>query len=198
MACDGVWDVMSNYDVVKFVREKLLQGLSTQLVAEQLVFQCYQKGSTDNISAIIVSFLTSEKINIILSTKSFEVKKLHDRILVIRDPMVTDYSKPIQRPPDIKRTGFRNSRMLSLLDELPNLNPTPVMYQIDDIQNLLEPVLPPAIEIRNTESIPIEENSLRNKQRISHSGRILMAMSSPQVARSTAVSMLTKKGEDEV
>jgi serine/threonine protein phosphatase PrpC len=57
LACDGLWDVFSNGCVANFVRRRLLIGKTPQSVCESLVKYAYQKGSRDNISAVIVSFL---------------------------------------------------------------------------------------------------------------------------------------------
>jgi len=57
LACDGLWDVFSNGCVANFVRKRLLKGQTPQKVCESLVKYAYQKGSRDNISAVIVSFL---------------------------------------------------------------------------------------------------------------------------------------------
>jgi len=56
LACDGLWDVMSNEEVARFVRKRLLKGISPQKVCEALVRTAYKIGSTDNISVVIVSF----------------------------------------------------------------------------------------------------------------------------------------------
>jgi serine/threonine protein phosphatase PrpC len=58
LACDGVWDVMSNAEVVKFVSEKLLVCPPGQAdldqVCHDLCVQCLEKGSQDNITAMLV------------------------------------------------------------------------------------------------------------------------------------------------
>lgn len=65
LACDGVWDVMSNQEVVDFIANKLgfsvyggpVGGISTQLAAEtsdSLLHECLSRGSVDNLSAILV------------------------------------------------------------------------------------------------------------------------------------------------
>jgi len=56
LACDGLWDVMTNEQVAQFVRKRLLKGIRAQKVCESLVKHAYKIGSTDNISVVIVSF----------------------------------------------------------------------------------------------------------------------------------------------
>ena len=52
LACDGLWDVMSNQDVVDFVA----QNRNKKNIANLLTQEAYDKGSTDNISVIIKFF----------------------------------------------------------------------------------------------------------------------------------------------
>jgi serine/threonine protein phosphatase PrpC len=42
--------------VSNFVRKRLKKGKSSQKVSEQLVKHAYNKGSKDNISAVVISF----------------------------------------------------------------------------------------------------------------------------------------------
>jgi len=56
IACDGVWDVLSHDDAVRFCLQRLTETDDPQKVAEDLVGEAYRKGSTDNISALIVTF----------------------------------------------------------------------------------------------------------------------------------------------
>tara|TARA_Y100000589_G_C27132047_1_gene620997 strand:- start:166 stop:990 length:825 start_codon:yes stop_codon:yes gene_type:complete len=64
IACDGLWDVLSNQDVVNFVQEKInkTENLSTMVghspnnIAHALGEYAIKKGSHDNVSIIIVYF----------------------------------------------------------------------------------------------------------------------------------------------
>jgi serine/threonine protein phosphatase PrpC len=63
MACDGVWDVMKNEDAVQCARGTLTERLHdcTQ-AATVLALEAFKRGSTDNISAIVVNLkLLSQK-----------------------------------------------------------------------------------------------------------------------------------------
>jgi len=57
LACDGLWDVLTNETVGNFVRKRLIKGRNPQKVSEHLVKYAYTKGSKDNISALVISFL---------------------------------------------------------------------------------------------------------------------------------------------
>lgn len=62
LACDGIWDVLSNQQAVDFVRERLLEGQSAKYVSESVCDHCLAKdtGGTgigcDNMSIMIVIF----------------------------------------------------------------------------------------------------------------------------------------------
>jgi serine/threonine protein phosphatase PrpC len=61
LACDGVWDVMSNEEVgdfvVRHVEEAISEGATDILprVGDMLVNECLRRGSTDNMSAMVVA-----------------------------------------------------------------------------------------------------------------------------------------------
>jgi len=59
IACDGVYDVMSNVQVMQHVRHNLFKGMSTPDAAAALVDSALKRGSTDNCSAIVVDLIKS-------------------------------------------------------------------------------------------------------------------------------------------
>ena len=55
IACDGMWDVFSNKDAINEVRAIIYEGeTDIALIAEEMVDLALNKGSNDNISAIII------------------------------------------------------------------------------------------------------------------------------------------------
>ena len=54
LACDGVWDVLSNQSAVDHAWKHLANKDSPDHAAEQLVAYTLKRGSTDNVSAIVV------------------------------------------------------------------------------------------------------------------------------------------------
>lgn len=55
IACDGLWDVMSNQEVVDFVAEAKAEGSSMKTIAEEIVHHAIEDlGSTDNVSIILI------------------------------------------------------------------------------------------------------------------------------------------------
>ena len=53
LACDGIWDVMSNDEVATFVSQRVSK-YQLEEIASQLLDECLQRKSTDNMSVYIV------------------------------------------------------------------------------------------------------------------------------------------------
>jgi len=56
LACDGVWDVMSNEEVCDFVRHELRTNPDLESICSHLVDVCLYKGSKDNMSVVLIVF----------------------------------------------------------------------------------------------------------------------------------------------
>ncbi|ENN78131.1 protein phosphatase 1A isoform X2 [Dendroctonus ponderosae] len=56
LACDGVWDVMSNEDLCAYIRSRLQVTEDLREVAGQVIDTCLYKGSRDNMSIVLVVF----------------------------------------------------------------------------------------------------------------------------------------------
>lgn len=56
LACDGIWDVMSNQNVCSFIHSRLSVTDNLEEIANQVVDTCLHKGSRDNMSIIIITF----------------------------------------------------------------------------------------------------------------------------------------------
>ena len=52
LASDGLWDVVSNKEAIKFVNDRI-DLMCFKLIAKELVEYAYMKGSGDNISVIV-------------------------------------------------------------------------------------------------------------------------------------------------
>ena len=65
IACDGLWDVMSNQEVVDFVAEAKAEGSSMKIIAEDIVQHAIEDlGSTDNVSIILIDVQCSRAPNL--------------------------------------------------------------------------------------------------------------------------------------
>ena len=66
LACDGLWDVISNQDACNFVLERIknsnnltnIHGTSRNNIAQSLAEYAIKNGSTDNVSIIIIFLMT--------------------------------------------------------------------------------------------------------------------------------------------
>lgn len=73
LACDGVWDVMTNDECCEFVAESSKISNNVAEIGEKLLNECLKKGSQDNMSVVIVSL--EEGINNVvesIKTLNFE------------------------------------------------------------------------------------------------------------------------------
>ncbi len=52
LACDGVWDVLSDDEVAAFVSE--LQSESAETIAKKVLVLAKEKKSTDNLSVVVL------------------------------------------------------------------------------------------------------------------------------------------------
>lgn len=61
LASDGIWDVLSNDDVVKLVLRKISQGILPEQICEELMTECLSPDllmtGTDNMTVVLICFL---------------------------------------------------------------------------------------------------------------------------------------------
>lgn len=66
LACDGIWDVLTNEEVLEFVRNRIAQQIPPETICEQLMTRCLapdcQMGGLgcDNMTVVLVCFLNGE------------------------------------------------------------------------------------------------------------------------------------------
>lgn len=68
IGCDGLWDVMSYEEVVDFCFRRFQEGVPAQSIAEALAQAALNKGSTDNVTAMLVHLTRREGLQ---STREF-------------------------------------------------------------------------------------------------------------------------------
>eukprot|EP00924_Labyrinthula_sp_SR-Ha-C_P012515 maker-scaffold_10-snap-gene-9.3-mRNA-1 protein AED:0.24 eAED:0.24 QI:63/1/1/1/1/1/2/299/328 len=70
LACDGIWDVMTNLEAVQFVLAALRLGGSLAQAAELILEECLRKSSGDNMSVVLVAL---DKVPIQMGTRQGEL-----------------------------------------------------------------------------------------------------------------------------
>jgi len=99
LACDGIWDVMSNQEVLDFVNKELQIREDRGEICDNLIEECFQRGSRDNMSVVLVTFPSAPTVNEEAKQKDEEEKrqisslteKIEGRVVELYNdnPMVT-------------------------------------------------------------------------------------------------------------
>merc|ERR1719351_475328 len=76
LACDGVWDVMTNEDICSFVAARMSVTDNLEQIANEVIDTCLHKGSRDNMSIIIIAFPAAPKVDPEAVRKEEELNKL--------------------------------------------------------------------------------------------------------------------------
>ena len=69
LACDGIWDVMSNEEIVSFVSDRMRVTDALESICNEVLDTCLHKGSHDNMSIIIIALPAAPKIDQEVKTK---------------------------------------------------------------------------------------------------------------------------------
>ncbi|KAF8357882.1 ppm-2, partial [Pristionchus pacificus] len=104
LACDGIWDVMTNQEVVDFVRERVAIGKDAKTICEELLSRCLapdcQMGGLgcDNMTAVLVLLAHGNPIEELIAKcrqareEGGEEESHHDE----------DYGTPSASPSDVR------------------------------------------------------------------------------------------------
>jgi len=63
LACDGVWDVMSNEEICSFIGHRMKIHENLETICNEVIDTCLYKGSRDNMSIIIIAFPAAPKVD---------------------------------------------------------------------------------------------------------------------------------------
>merc|ERR1719512_470347 len=63
LACDGVWDVMSNEEICSFIGHRMRVHDNLVTICNEVIDTCLYKGSRDNMSIIIIAFPSAPKVD---------------------------------------------------------------------------------------------------------------------------------------
>uniref|UniRef100_A0A8C3GC07 Protein phosphatase 1B n=1 Tax=Cyclopterus lumpus TaxID=8103 RepID=A0A8C3GC07_CYCLU len=75
LACDGIWDVMSNEELCEFVKSRLEVSDDLERVCNEVVDTCLHKGSRDNMSVVLVCLPNAPKVSEEAVRKDAELNK---------------------------------------------------------------------------------------------------------------------------
>merc|ERR1712066_815608 len=89
LACDGVWDVMTNEDICNFISHRMKVHDNLETICNEVIDTCLYKGSRDNMSIIIIAFPAcptvdpaavkqENELNALLEKKVTELIASHD------------------------------------------------------------------------------------------------------------------------
>jgi len=63
LACDGVWDVMTNEDICEFISARMKVCDNLETICNEVIDTCLYKGSRDNMSIIIIAFPAAPQVD---------------------------------------------------------------------------------------------------------------------------------------
>ncbi|XP_068597642.1 protein phosphatase 1B [Brachionichthys hirsutus] len=75
LACDGIWDVMSNEELCEFVKSRLEVSDDLERICNEVVDTCLHKGSRDNMSVVLVCLPNAPKVSEEAVEKDEELNK---------------------------------------------------------------------------------------------------------------------------
>lgn len=94
LACDGIWDVMSNYDLGLYIRHQLRIESDLERVCSSILDVCLTKGSRDNMSIIIVVFENGPKPEKVYIDRA----KSYDQVIMNTADEILDKSDSLDFP----------------------------------------------------------------------------------------------------
>jgi protein phosphatase 1B len=73
LACDGVWDVMTNEDLNTYIQHRLRVSEDLSKVCNEVVDNCLYKGSRDNMSIVLIAFEGAPQIDPAFAEKDLKL-----------------------------------------------------------------------------------------------------------------------------
>jgi serine/threonine protein phosphatase PrpC len=96
LACDGVYDVMTNDEIVAYILHHLQLESKLSKICSDLIDTCLNKNSRDNMSVILITFPSAPKVSPTAIEKEKELKdELHRRICDILERVAKEAHDPM-------------------------------------------------------------------------------------------------------
>lgn len=91
LACDGIWDVMSNEELCEFIRNRMQLTDDLKIISNWVVDTCLAKGSRDNMSIIIVAFEGAPSVSEAAKEKEAELNnRIEQKVKEILDSQAAE------------------------------------------------------------------------------------------------------------
>ncbi|CAB0031666.1 unnamed protein product [Trichogramma brassicae] len=112
LACDGIWDVMTNENLCEFIHSRLLLTDDLQEVTNQVIDTCLYKGSRDNMSIVLITFPGAPKPNP-------EAKKREAELDMFIERTIKDMIESNQQNKDFQYVSVLHALMDMCIPNLP-------------------------------------------------------------------------------
>jgi len=81
LACDGIWDVMTNEELCDFIRDRMRLTDDLEAICNYVIDSCLSKGSRDNMSIVIVAFSGAPQVSEEAKQKEVELdSRLEEKV----------------------------------------------------------------------------------------------------------------------
>ncbi|KAL5112759.1 Protein phosphatase 1B [Taenia crassiceps] len=106
LACDGVWDVVSNEDLCRVVSERMRSVGDLSRVCNEVIDYCLYNGSSDNMSMVLVAFEPAPKVDPELQAKD---KRLEETVERMANDILNNDGCPKATPVNHLLSRIRNN-----------------------------------------------------------------------------------------
>ncbi|VDK88836.1 unnamed protein product [Dibothriocephalus latus] len=80
LACDGIWDVLSNENLCELLLERVQRLDDLSKVCDEAIDYCLYKGSSDNMSIVLVAFDPAPKVDPSLKAEDEKLEGVLERL----------------------------------------------------------------------------------------------------------------------
>lgn len=181
VACDGIWDELSNEDLCAFVSSRLKITSNLEQICNDVIDTCLHKGSRDNMSIILITFPAAPTVceEAVKAEKDLD-ERLKARITELMDQenlmSINEIHTALDKFEGLPPGGGRFAKRNFIWDFMKQKNPSLAEQSEDEGVN----------SSMYTSSIPLDLISQRY-QRITNSAAMAAGMASTDTTHSTSV-----------